>query len=292
MRDLQGIHSVIPVVDAKRWEDQVIVVSPYFASVDFRDLLSSLRLADIAGYMRLLLEALAHVHSRGIMHRDVKPSNFLFSREKDGTFRGLLVDFGLAQVVEPENSLPKKSRHQKTGASFSEDMLCGTKLANIIKEMKLPPGRIENDPRVPMKASRAGTRGFRAPEVLFKVARQTVAIDVWSAGVIMLTLLTRRYPFFHSTDDCDALAELACIFGSEEMQRAAESYGRVWASGGMTSISEGRLSWRHLCRQLNPSWPEQIPQEAFDLLDRLLDLNYKTRITALNALQHSFLVNY
>ena len=38
---------------------------------------------------------------------------------------------------------------------------------------KLPPGYYINDIRNGMKANRAGTRGFRAPEVLFKYNEQS-----------------------------------------------------------------------------------------------------------------------
>lgn len=36
LRDLKGTHHIIPIISASRWEDQVIVVSPYFHGTDFR----------------------------------------------------------------------------------------------------------------------------------------------------------------------------------------------------------------------------------------------------------------
>jgi cell division control protein 7 len=77
-----------------------------------------------------------------------------------------------------------------------------------------------------IRANRAGTKGFRAPEILLRVVQQTVAIDIWSVGVILLSFLTGRYPFFIANDEADALIELGTLFGMDAMKRCADRHSK------------------------------------------------------------------
>lgn len=55
---------------------------------------------EISRYMFCMLSALEHVHKHGYIHRDVKPSNFLYNVAQQ---TGVLIDFGLAQrAPDPE----------------------------------------------------------------------------------------------------------------------------------------------------------------------------------------------
>ncbi|XP_061098991.1 cell division cycle 7-related protein kinase isoform X1 [Conger conger] len=194
-------------------------------------------------------------------------------------------------------------------------------------------------------APRAGTPGFRAPEVLTKCPSQGTAIDMWAAGVILLSLLSGRYPFFKASDDLIALMQIMTIRGSKETIQAAKKFGKSVlcsrdlpaqdlrtlcetlrgtrpCAGGtapdhlqppLNGGAEGKedpglsgspLKQRRLLdgarrartsrTDLTPAatapvdmkgW-DQVPDEAYDLLDRLLDLNPATRVTAAKALLH------
>ncbi|XP_054836655.1 cell division cycle 7-related protein kinase [Eublepharis macularius] len=201
-------------------------------------------------------------------------------------------------------------------------------------------------------APRAGTPGFRAPEVLTKCPTQTTAIDIWAAGIIFLSLLSGRYPFYKASDDLTALAQIMTIRGSKETIQAAKTFGksilcskeipaqdlrklcerlRGKCINSDTSIGDVQinLSREHaLSAEISNNsesvlqtpqndthyqkknchggdgidirtsekaadlkgW-DNIPDDAYDLLDRLLDLNPATRITAKDALLHPFFKN-
>jgi cell division control protein 7 len=53
------------------------------------------------------------------------------------------------------------------------------------------------------------------------------AVDIWSAGIIFLSILSGRYPFFKAVDDNMAIMQLISLFGSETVRKAALKYGKL-----------------------------------------------------------------
>ncbi len=83
-------------------DGHVYIAYEYVAGNTMRDLLRSGRLTDrdAVEIAAQSLEALAHAHRHGIVHRDVKPSNVLVEDGPDVNVR--LLDFGLAQFDEAD----------------------------------------------------------------------------------------------------------------------------------------------------------------------------------------------
>src|ERR671936_614825 len=80
----------------------VYIAYEYTPGRTFREALRAGELDDASAVEAAaqVLEGLAHAHARGIVHRDVKPSNVLVADTPELSVR--LLDFGLAQLAEEE----------------------------------------------------------------------------------------------------------------------------------------------------------------------------------------------
>ncbi|OAA36420.1 serine/threonine protein kinase Hsk1 [Metarhizium rileyi] len=283
LHDLRQCPSVCPLITAFRNTDQVVAILPYFRHGDFRTYFRDMTIPDIAIYLRSLFTALRSVHQAKILHRDIKPTNFLYD---PATQHGVLVDFGLAER-EGTDSKPCLCHEHREMRKHRQASSVWAQTATTSQ-----PGYPKSDTRLSKRANRAGTRGFRAPEVLFKCTEQTTSIDIWSAGVILLTILSKRFPFFNSADDVEAMIEIATIFGSKRMKAAGLLHGCVFETNIPTVGQQGFtmekiILWSTCRTDDKPLTPDE--KLAVRFLERCMDLDPSRRITAEQALEHEFL---
>ncbi|XP_057981515.1 uncharacterized protein LOC131166906 isoform X2 [Malania oleifera] len=135
-----------------------------------------------------------------------------------------------------------------------------------------------------------GTKGFRAPEVLFRSSHQGFKVDVWSAGVTLLYLMVGRTPFVGDPEQ--NIKDIAKLRGSEDLWEVAKLHSRE--SSFPTELfdiqslpSVGVQEWCRINTKRLDLF-KLIPGSLFDLVDKCLTVNPRLRISAEEALRHEF----
>lgn len=160
--------------------------------------------------VREMLQCLEYIHSEGIVHRDVKPENFIVSETPDGRIGVGLIDFGLAD----------DGRRSNTGA---------------FDQFKVGPSI------------------YMSPEIFTSTA--STKSDVWSVGVVLLTILAEGTSTIQSTSLDDIILRNVL----KDIQN------------DIRSLSE-----------------KAVPASAISLLTKLLSIDPRERLSAAAALQEPF----
>ena len=157
---------IITSYGAEVVEDDYLIVMEYFQSFT---LLETVRrqwepqLAPIGWScecVRQVALGLAHAHARGIVHRDVKPSNLLVSMSQSRTNPHVkIIDFGLALAYDRADS--------------------ETRMTNMREVF--------------------GTPEYMSPEQAESARNSDIRSDIYSLGITLFRLLTDSLPFAGST---------------------------------------------------------------------------------------------
>lgn len=223
-------------------------------------------LEKIKDFMRKFLTCLAALHKEGIIHCDLKTSNLFYSL-MTGMMR--VLDFGLSKHRDKDD--------------FT-DRVCNIQ--------------------------------YQAPEVCLG-AKYGTAIDIWSAGCILYKMFANDYLFPDYSDEDivnvvgDTLSDPYLVQEARHLSRVQQICGAI----PPTLIMEGersdqffgelpgyqftflfepecpKSSIREKIAGANATRNDPVPELAdlCDLLERMLDPDPKTRITAEDALKHRFL---
>lgn len=123
------------------------------------DCLGALSFLEIGAVARQILDALAATHSKGVVHRDLKPHNiFLERRRSSSQPRCKLLDFGISTSGNGQDPAAAHAPHAQ-------------------------PGWV------------VGTPYYMAPEQARGDSALDHRVDLWAVGVILYEALTGRRPF-------------------------------------------------------------------------------------------------
>ncbi|KAK6504049.1 Casein kinase II subunit alpha [Arthrobotrys conoides] len=239
LQNLSGGPNIVALLDVVR-DAQSKTPSLIFESVnntDFRSLYPKFTDYDVRFYIYELLKALDFCHSKGIMHRDVKPHNVMIDHEK----RKLrLIDWGLAEFYHPETEY------------------------NV----------------------RVASRYFKGPELLVDFQEYDYSLDMWSLGAMFASMIFRKEPFFHGNSNSDQLVKIAKVLGTEELFDYLDKYDIELDPQYNDILSRyPKKSWHHFVNAENQRF---VSNDALDFLDKLLRYDHQERLTAKEAMAHSY----
>ncbi|KYN20777.1 PREDICTED: cyclin-dependent kinase 20-like [Trachymyrmex cornetzi] len=122
------------------------------------------------------------------------------------------------------------------------------------------------------------TRWYRAPELLYGARYYTSAIDIWSIGCIFGEMLNTS-PLFPGETDIEQLAIVLKYLGSP----TSESWPELTSLPDYNKITfpyHKSTSWENIIQDAQP--------EAIDLIRQILIYNSSKRLTAEQALCHTY----
>ncbi|KAH7120262.1 kinase-like domain-containing protein [Dactylonectria estremocensis] len=203
--------------------------------VDFRTLFPRFGDFDIRYYTRELLRALQFSHSRGVMHRDVRPHNVLIDHEH------------------------RKLRLVGWGSS-------GVHRAGQAHTLRVSV--------------------WRPPELLLGFERYDYSLDMWQLGSMLASMVFRKEPFFHGNSRLDQLVKIARVLGTDRLYAYVSKHNMDLDGEDIEAL--GNLPCQPFTIFVNSDNERLVTDEAMDLLQRLLLFDHEDRLTAREALAHTY----
>jgi len=223
-----------------------------------------------------LFSSLYYLHEGlQLIHTDLKPENILFTD------------------VDDETSTTNTENLNKSSKEF-----CSPKSSQVVI-IDLGSATFEYEDH----SSIISTRHYRAPEVVLQVG-WSYPSDVWSLGCILLELYTGK-TVFQTHQNLEHLAMMEAILGpissdwlreyrddnksavpiySGPINKTSKEWVIKYPSPDTSSESIKRVKSMKKLKEII----KEEHKDFYTLMERILDFNPKTRITAEEALNHSF----
>lgn len=238
LEELRGGINIIHLIGALPIDTcYTALIFEFVNNVDFKHIYFTLSEYETRFYIYELLKALNYCHSKGIMHRDVKPHNIIVDISQK---KLRLIDWGLAEFYHPGDEY------------------------NV----------------------RVASRYFKGPELLVDYGYYDYSLDIWSLGCMFASMIFRREPFFNGNDNQDQLLRITRILGSQGLFNYLTRYNiKIDSRLRDVLMNHTRKKWERFIKTENEYL---VNEDAINFLEMTLRYDHTERITAKDALEHSY----
>ncbi|KAF4321258.1 hypothetical protein JM18_002515 [Phytophthora kernoviae] len=253
-KNITHLMDLVPPPSRKQFNDMYIITD--LMETDLHQVIYSMQpMSDdhVKYFLYQMLCALHHIHSAGVLHRDMKPSNILLNANCDLK----VCDFGLA----------------RGGVNLSSTI-------GGVRRESLQPGEL---------TEYVVTRWYRAPEIMLNCLHYTAAIDVWAVGCIFAEMLLRE-PLFPGNDYLHQLKLIIKFLGTPK-QEDIDFVKNTKALRFLTKLAISKpKKWLDVFAGSGAA--VAVSAEAIDLLNKMLLFNPEKRISVDAALRHPYLATF
>ncbi|KAG7399684.1 hypothetical protein PHYBOEH_008191 [Phytophthora boehmeriae] len=253
-KNITHLMDLVPPPSRKQFNDMYIITD--LMETDLHQVIYSMQpMSDdhVKYFLYQMLCALHHIHSAGVLHRDMKPSNILLNANCDLK----VCDFGLA----------------RGGVSMSSAI-------GGVRRESLQPGEL---------TEYVVTRWYRAPEIMLNCLHYSTAIDVWAVGCIFAEMLLRE-PLFPGNDYLHQLKLIIKFLGTPK-QEDIDFVKNTKALRFLTKLAISKpKKWHDVFASSGAA--VAVSSEAIDLLSKMLLFNPEKRISVDAALRHPYLSTF
>lgn len=133
---------------------------------------------------------------------------------------------------------------------------------------------------------RVASRYYKGPELLTDDVYYDYSLDIWSLGCVLAEIIFDRIPFFKGKDNFDQLVKIVKILGTDGLADYVAKYG-LSLSSGYDGLLDGysKIPFENFVK---PENKKLANSEAIDILNKMLLYDKAERITAKDAMMHSY----